>query len=181
MKLTDSRVFLLRLSDRTAPAFGVPIGHIEHVESGLRARFSSMEEMRDFIASVLAEEAALVLIQGAPGPAKSSLPARFTSMRSGRRREARIVDSRRHQEPEPRRRRTTRWKTSSCPSPTSGGFAPTGNRVGLLRRRYTRRKPRLSRRSTSRCRNVRRIPTLTKLIDQFRTLAFGRLALDQEL
>ena len=59
MKLTDSRVFLLRLSDRTAPAFGVPIGHIEHVESGLR--FSSMEEMRDFIQSVLAQEAALEL------------------------------------------------------------------------------------------------------------------------
>ncbi len=61
MKLTDSRVFLLWLSDRTTPAFGVPIGQIEHVESGLRARFSSMEEMRDFIASVLAQEAALEL------------------------------------------------------------------------------------------------------------------------
>ena len=68
MTLPDSRAFLVRLSDRMDPAAGVPIGVIEHVESGLRARFSSieglegiegLEEIRDFIALVLAQEAAL--------------------------------------------------------------------------------------------------------------------------
>ncbi len=60
MKLPDSRVFLVRFSERMDPAAspsGEPIGRIEHVESGLRAPFSSLEEMRGFIVKVLAQEA----------------------------------------------------------------------------------------------------------------------------
>ena len=60
MKLPDSRAFLVRLSDRLDPA-GLPIGRVEHLESGLRTGFSSMEEMCDFIEMILAQEAALDL------------------------------------------------------------------------------------------------------------------------
>ena len=59
MKLPDSRAFLIRLSDQADSATQPLVGRIEHIESGLRARFSSGEEMRDFIARILAQEAAL--------------------------------------------------------------------------------------------------------------------------
>ena len=59
MILPDSRIFLVRLSDRVDPDLGEPVGRIEHVESGLRARFSSLDEMRGFMTQVLAQESAL--------------------------------------------------------------------------------------------------------------------------
>ena len=57
MRLPDCRAFLVRLSEQTDPALQHPVGRIEHVETGLRGSFSSFEELRDFVASVLAEEA----------------------------------------------------------------------------------------------------------------------------
>ena len=57
MKLPDSRAFLVRVSEATDPAAREPNGRIEHIESGLRARFSSAEEMRSFMMTTLVEEA----------------------------------------------------------------------------------------------------------------------------
>jgi len=55
--LPDSRAFVIQLSDQTDPAARLPIGRIEHVESGMRARFSSREELWTFIERVLVREA----------------------------------------------------------------------------------------------------------------------------
>jgi hypothetical protein len=55
MKLPDSRAFLVRLSEGIDPAVE-PMGRIEHIESGLRARFSSVEEMWLFIGTTVARE-----------------------------------------------------------------------------------------------------------------------------
>ena len=54
--LPDSRAFVVQLSDRTDLAARLPTGRIEHVESGLRMRFSSREELWAFIERVLARE-----------------------------------------------------------------------------------------------------------------------------
>ena len=54
--LPDSRVFVIQLSDQTDPAARLPIGRIEHVESGMRARFSSRKELWAFIERVLVRE-----------------------------------------------------------------------------------------------------------------------------
>jgi hypothetical protein len=54
--LPDSRAFVIQLSDQTDAAARLPTGRIEHVESGLRVRFSSREELWVFIERVLARE-----------------------------------------------------------------------------------------------------------------------------
>ena len=56
-RFPDSRAFVIQLSDETDPAVRLPIGRIEHVESGLRARFASQEEIWAFIERILAREA----------------------------------------------------------------------------------------------------------------------------
>ena len=56
MKLPDSRAFLVRLSVEVDPTTGEPLGRIEHIESGFRAKFSSVDEMRRFMMSMLARE-----------------------------------------------------------------------------------------------------------------------------
>ena len=57
VSLPDSRAFVIQLSDQTDPVARLPIGRIEHIESGLRARFSSREEIWAFIERILAREA----------------------------------------------------------------------------------------------------------------------------
>jgi hypothetical protein len=57
VSLPDSRAFVIQLSDQTDLVARLPIGRIEHVESGLRARFSSREELWAFIERVLVREA----------------------------------------------------------------------------------------------------------------------------
>jgi len=42
-----------------APSEEPVVGRIEHIESGLRVRFSSLDEMRVFIRKVLVQEADL--------------------------------------------------------------------------------------------------------------------------
>lgn len=59
MLLNDSRAFLVRLRDRIEPAAPEPMGRIEHLDSGLSRRFSSFQEMCDFISKVLANESAV--------------------------------------------------------------------------------------------------------------------------
>ena len=53
----DSLAFVIRLSDQTDEVARLPTGRIEHVESGLRTRFSSREEMWAFITRILGREA----------------------------------------------------------------------------------------------------------------------------
>jgi hypothetical protein len=57
VNLSDSRAFVIQLSDKTDEVARLPAGRIEHVESGLRTRFSSREEMWAFITRILAREA----------------------------------------------------------------------------------------------------------------------------
>ena len=48
-KLSQSRAFVVQLSDETDRSAGLPSGRIEHVDSGLRGRFSCREELWQFI------------------------------------------------------------------------------------------------------------------------------------
>ena len=57
VRLPEHRAFLIRLSDETDHALHRPIGRVEHVETGLWGSFSSLEELWDFVVSVLASEA----------------------------------------------------------------------------------------------------------------------------
>ncbi len=57
VRFPDSRAFVIQLSDETDPAARLPVGRIEHVESGLRERIASREEIWAFIERVLAREA----------------------------------------------------------------------------------------------------------------------------
>ena len=57
VKLPRTRAFLVQFSDQTTPDTGLLDGRIEHVESGLRGRFASREELWAFIERVLAREA----------------------------------------------------------------------------------------------------------------------------
>lgn len=59
MKLPDSRAFLVRVGDPMASSEEPVVGRIEHIESGLRVRFSSLDEMCVFIRKVLVQEADL--------------------------------------------------------------------------------------------------------------------------
>ena len=55
-RLPESRAFLVQLSDQTDTAARLPYGRIEHIETGLRGRFSSREELWAFIVKVLTRE-----------------------------------------------------------------------------------------------------------------------------
>ena len=57
MRLPDSRSFLVQLSDQTDFEARLPVGRIEHLETGLRVRFSSREELWVFIEKILARQA----------------------------------------------------------------------------------------------------------------------------
>jgi hypothetical protein len=57
VNMPDSRIFVVQLSDQTDEAAQAPTGRIEHVESGLRTRFSSREEIWAFITRILGREA----------------------------------------------------------------------------------------------------------------------------
>jgi hypothetical protein len=54
--LPTNRVFLIRLSKGSDPAAGVHNGRIEHIRSDIVSRFSSLENMEEFIAEVLGKE-----------------------------------------------------------------------------------------------------------------------------
>jgi len=56
-KFSQSRAFIVELSDETDRSAGLPSGRIEHVDSGLRGRFSCREELWQFIERVLSKEA----------------------------------------------------------------------------------------------------------------------------
>ena len=55
MKLSNERTFLVRLGAWTDSDSG-PVGRIEHIDSGRRTRFSSLDEIRDFMWTVLLRE-----------------------------------------------------------------------------------------------------------------------------
>ena len=55
-RLPESRAFLVQLSDQTDTDARLPNGRIEHIESGVRGRFSSREELWAFIEKALARE-----------------------------------------------------------------------------------------------------------------------------
>ena len=55
-RLPSDRTFLLRLSSGVEPSDDVNRGRIEHIRSGKVARFSSIENVRQFMFEVLAEQ-----------------------------------------------------------------------------------------------------------------------------
>ena len=55
-KLPQARAFVVQLSDETDRSARLPSGRIEHLDSGLRGRFSCREELWRFIERVLAQE-----------------------------------------------------------------------------------------------------------------------------
>ena len=57
MRLPQSRAFVVQLSDQTDSKARLPEGRIEHIESGVRGRFSSREELWGFVAKILARQA----------------------------------------------------------------------------------------------------------------------------
>jgi len=52
----NKRAFLLQLSDETDPEALVPEGRVEHIDSGVRGRFSSQDELWQFVRRVLEAE-----------------------------------------------------------------------------------------------------------------------------
>ena len=56
--LPSRRAFLVRYTDEADPPRGRVSGRVEHVESGASLRFSSQEELNQFIACTLSEEKA---------------------------------------------------------------------------------------------------------------------------
>ncbi len=56
MRLSDTRAFLVRLSDETTTTLQPFMGRVEHVETGLSRTFKTPEELQDFVAAVLAAE-----------------------------------------------------------------------------------------------------------------------------
>ena len=67
-RLPSDRTFLLRLSGGVEPSEDVNRGRIEHIQSGKVARFSSFENVRQFMFEVLAEQ------QMEAGSQETSLP-----------------------------------------------------------------------------------------------------------
>ena len=55
-KLPRARAFVVQLSDETDRSARLPSGSIEHLNSGLRVRFSCREDLWRFIERVLAQE-----------------------------------------------------------------------------------------------------------------------------
>jgi len=55
-RLPQARVFVVQLSEDTDPVARLPSGRVEHIESGLRGRFSCREELWIFIEKVLSRE-----------------------------------------------------------------------------------------------------------------------------
>jgi hypothetical protein len=53
-RLPTDRVFLIRLSGNAEPSEGIYRGRTEHVQTGRVARFSSLAELEQFIAEMLA-------------------------------------------------------------------------------------------------------------------------------
>ena len=54
--LPSDRVFLIRLSGNAEPAAGENHGRVEHIRSGRISRFSSLDNLEQFISEVLAKE-----------------------------------------------------------------------------------------------------------------------------
>jgi hypothetical protein len=54
--LPSRRTFLLRFSSAAQPQMGIYRGRIEHIPSGRTARFSSQENIDDFVQEVLTAE-----------------------------------------------------------------------------------------------------------------------------
>jgi hypothetical protein len=55
--LPRNRAFLIQLSAETDPILTAVGGRVEHVSSGRSTRFGSRDELWDFVAGVLAEDA----------------------------------------------------------------------------------------------------------------------------
>ena len=54
--LPSSRTFLLRFSSTAQPQNGIHRGRIEHIPSGRTARFTSLQNMDDFVQDILVNE-----------------------------------------------------------------------------------------------------------------------------
>jgi len=52
-QLPSDRVFLIRLSGKAEPAAGKHHGRIEHIRTGRIARFTSLDNLEQFISEVL--------------------------------------------------------------------------------------------------------------------------------
>jgi hypothetical protein len=50
-----ARVFVVQLGSDADPGHGHLVGRLEHVDSGRRGRFASVEEMTEFFARILRE------------------------------------------------------------------------------------------------------------------------------
>ncbi len=56
MRLPGHRAFLVRLSDQSDTGLVRVTGRVEHVETGLGRSFATYDELRDFMAGILATE-----------------------------------------------------------------------------------------------------------------------------
>ena len=54
--LPSRRTFLLRFSSNAQPRDGIHRGRIEHIPSGRTARFTSLQNIDDFVQDILAHE-----------------------------------------------------------------------------------------------------------------------------
>ena len=54
--LPSRRTFLLRFSDATRPETGVYHGRVEHIGTGRTTRFTSLQEITEFAAEIMAVE-----------------------------------------------------------------------------------------------------------------------------
>ena len=54
--LPSRRTFLLRFSDATQPETGIYHGRVEHIGTGRTTRFTSLQEITEFVAKIMAVE-----------------------------------------------------------------------------------------------------------------------------
>ena len=54
--LPSRRTFLVRFSDATQPETGIYHGRVEHIGTGRRSRFTSLQEISEFAAEIMIEE-----------------------------------------------------------------------------------------------------------------------------
>ncbi len=54
--LPSRRTFLLRFSSAAEPQAGIHRGRIEHISTGRTARFTSLQNIDDFVQDILADE-----------------------------------------------------------------------------------------------------------------------------
>ena len=71
MFLPSDRAFLVHYSEESKATGPLVEGRVEHIQTGRRARFHSMEELQSFVAGILEEEK--MIDHGSRRPGKGSV------------------------------------------------------------------------------------------------------------